>query len=170
MHPPGESLLPQPPLFPNMSGAYAIGITLLLVAGRYVHPLRAHDRRQHRGSVCLARMAGKRSRWNAFDAPDHVRPCGGAAVDRARTAWLPGYERSSPVRIGNAAHQQHQLDVYGQVMASLHLARRSGLPPNENAWRVQRALLDFLETDWRKPDEGIREVRGPRRQFTRTRK
>jgi GH15 family glucan-1,4-alpha-glucosidase len=80
--------------------------------------------------------------------------------------WLPGYEGSSPVRVGNAAHQQHQLDVYGEVMDSLHLARRSGLPPNENAWRVQRALLDFLKTDWQKPDEGIWEVRGPRRQFT----
>ena len=51
-------------------------------------------------------------------------------------------------------------------MDSLHLARRSGLPPSENAWRIQRALLDFLETDWQKPDEGIWEVRGPRRQFT----
>ena len=81
-------------------------------------------------------------------------------------SWLPGYEGSSPVRIGNAAHQQHQLDVYGEVMDALHLARRSGLPPNENAWRVQRALMKFLETDWRRPDEGIWEVRGPQRQFT----
>jgi GH15 family glucan-1,4-alpha-glucosidase len=54
--------------------------------------------------------------------------------------WLPGYEGSSPVRIGNAAHRQHQLDVYGELMDALHLARRSGLPPSENAWRVQRAL------------------------------
>jgi GH15 family glucan-1,4-alpha-glucosidase len=80
--------------------------------------------------------------------------------------WLPGYEGSSPVRIGNAAHLQHQLDVYGEVMDSLHLARRSGLPPSENAWRIQRGLLDFLESDWHKPDEGIWEVRGPQRQFT----
>jgi GH15 family glucan-1,4-alpha-glucosidase len=80
--------------------------------------------------------------------------------------WLPGYESSAPVRIGNAAHQQHQLDVYGEVMDALHLARRAGLPPSENAWRVQRALLKFLETDWQKPDEGIWEVRGPQRQFT----
>ncbi|MGH9254287.1 MAG: glycoside hydrolase family 15 protein [Vicinamibacterales bacterium] len=80
--------------------------------------------------------------------------------------WLPGYEGSSPVRIGNAAHGQHQLDVYGEVMDALHLARRSGLPPSENAWRVQRALLRFLESDWQKPDEGIWEVRGPQRQFT----
>jgi GH15 family glucan-1,4-alpha-glucosidase len=80
--------------------------------------------------------------------------------------WLPGYEGSSPVRTGNAAHRQHQLDVYGEVMDSLHLARRSGLPPSENAWRIQRGILDFLETDWQRPDEGIWEVRGPQRHFT----
>jgi GH15 family glucan-1,4-alpha-glucosidase len=80
--------------------------------------------------------------------------------------WLPGYEGSAPVRIGNAAHSQHQLDVYGEVMDSLHLARTLGLPPSENAWRVQRGLMEFLETDWQKPDDGIWEVRGPRRQFT----
>jgi GH15 family glucan-1,4-alpha-glucosidase len=80
--------------------------------------------------------------------------------------WLPGYEGSAPVRVGNAAYRQHQLDVYGEVMDALHLARRLGLPPSENAWRVQRALLRFLEADWRKPDEGIWEMRGPRRHFT----
>ena len=80
--------------------------------------------------------------------------------------WLPGYEGAAPVRIGNAAHEQHQLDVYGEVMDALHVARRAGLPPSEYAWRVQHALMDFLETDWHKPDEGIWEVRGPRRQFT----
>jgi GH15 family glucan-1,4-alpha-glucosidase len=80
--------------------------------------------------------------------------------------WLPGYEGSSPVRIGNAASRQHQLDVYGEVMDAMHLARRVGLPPSENAWRVQRALLRFLEDDWRQPDAGIWEMRGPRRHFT----
>jgi GH15 family glucan-1,4-alpha-glucosidase len=80
--------------------------------------------------------------------------------------WLPGYEASSPVRIGNAAHQQFQLDVYGEVMDALHLARREGLEPDENAWQVQRVLIDFLETAWREPDEGIWEVRGRRRHFT----
>lgn len=80
--------------------------------------------------------------------------------------WLPGYEGSKPVRIGNAAERQHQLDVYGEVMDALHFARCAGLEPDENAWRVQRALLDFLETDWGRPDEGIWEVRGPRRHFT----
>ena len=80
--------------------------------------------------------------------------------------WLPGYERSQPVRVGNAAYAQHQLDVYGEVMDSLHVSRRSGLPCDENAWRVQQAIMNFLEMDWQKPDEGIWEVRGPRRQFT----
>jgi GH15 family glucan-1,4-alpha-glucosidase len=80
--------------------------------------------------------------------------------------WLPGYENSKPVRTGNAAYAQHQLDVYGEVMDALDVARRYGLTPEENAWRVQRAMMEFLETDWQKPDEGIWEVRGPRRQFT----
>jgi GH15 family glucan-1,4-alpha-glucosidase len=80
--------------------------------------------------------------------------------------WLPGYEGAKPVRTGNAAHGQHQLDVYGEVMDALFVAQRSGLPASEDAWRVQRATLEFLESDWMKPDEGIWEVRGPRRQFT----
>jgi GH15 family glucan-1,4-alpha-glucosidase len=80
--------------------------------------------------------------------------------------WLPGYEGSAPVRIGNAASTQHQLDVYGELMDSFHLARRAGLEPETYAWRVQRALMDFLESDWQNPDEGIWEIRGPRRQFT----
>ena len=80
--------------------------------------------------------------------------------------WLCGYEGSSPVRIGNAACNQHQLDVYGELMDALDYARHAGLEPDENAWRVQRALLSFLESDWHLPDEGIWEVRGPRRNFT----
>ena len=80
--------------------------------------------------------------------------------------WLPGYENSKPVRVGNAAFKQYQLDVYGEVMDVLHLTRRLGLPPSEDAWRVQCALMRFLETGWKEPDEGIWEVRGPRRHFT----
>jgi GH15 family glucan-1,4-alpha-glucosidase len=80
--------------------------------------------------------------------------------------WLSGYANSAPVRIGNAAHRQRQWDIYGEVMDSMHLARRSGLPTNGDAWRVQRALLGFLEHGWKEPDEGIWEVRGPRRHFT----
>jgi GH15 family glucan-1,4-alpha-glucosidase len=80
--------------------------------------------------------------------------------------WLPGYENSRPVRVGNAAFKQYQLDVYGEVMDVLHLTRRLGLPPSEDAWLVQLALMRFLEKGWREPDEGIWEVRGPRRHFT----
>ena len=80
--------------------------------------------------------------------------------------WFPGYERSAPVRIGNAASRQFQLDVYGEIMDTLHQARNLGLAPDEDAWRVQHALVEFLESAWDRPDEGIWEVRGPRRQFT----
>lgn len=80
--------------------------------------------------------------------------------------WLPGYEGSAPVRAGNDAYRQHQLDVYGEVMDVLHAARVAGLPPDENAWRIQRGIVSFLEGDWRKPDNGIWEVRGPQRHFT----
>lgn len=80
--------------------------------------------------------------------------------------WLPGYEGSAPVRTGNAAYRQHQLDVYGELMDTLHLARRLGVPASDEAWRIQRAMMRFLETDWDKPDEGLWEVRGPRRHFT----
>jgi GH15 family glucan-1,4-alpha-glucosidase len=80
--------------------------------------------------------------------------------------WLPGYEASAPVRIGNAACEQFQLDVYGEVMDAMHLARRAGLAPDENAWRVERALTDYLESAWSKPDNGIWEMRGPQRHFT----
>lgn len=80
--------------------------------------------------------------------------------------WLTGYEKSAPVRIGNAAHQQFQLDVYGEVIDTLHVARKFKLERNEDAWRLQSALMDFLESGWKQPDEGIWEVRGPRRDFT----
>ncbi|HZC99012.1 MAG TPA: glycoside hydrolase family 15 protein [Actinomycetes bacterium] len=80
--------------------------------------------------------------------------------------WLPGYEGSRPVRTGNAAVNQFQLDVYGEVMDALHLGRQSGLQTDETAWDLQRALMDFLESNWREPDEGIWEIRGPRRHFT----
>jgi GH15 family glucan-1,4-alpha-glucosidase len=80
--------------------------------------------------------------------------------------WLPGYEASRPVRIGNDAHHQFQLDVFGEVMDALHFAHRIGIKPDENAWQLQRALLDYLESKWNEPDDGIWEVRGRRRHFT----
>jgi GH15 family glucan-1,4-alpha-glucosidase len=87
-------------------------------------------------------------------------------LDEYELAWLPGYEKSAPVRIGNAAARQFQLDVYGEVMDTLHLARIAGLPPEPEAWQVQVALLKFLEAHWQQADEGLWEVRGPRRHFT----
>ena len=80
--------------------------------------------------------------------------------------WLPGYGGAAPVRVGNAASKQFQLDVYGEVMDMLHLARSAGQTPQPHAWQIQRVLLDFLEAHWREPDDGIWEVRGPRRHFT----
>src|SRR5215813_3364677 len=80
--------------------------------------------------------------------------------------WLPGYEGSRPVRIGNAASLQLQLDVYGELMDALHVSRRAGLDGYEAGWALQQALLDHLETIWEEPDEGIWEVRGPRQHFT----
>ena len=87
-------------------------------------------------------------------------------LDESELAWLPGYQRAAPVRVGNAAARQFQLDVYGEVMDTLHLARMSALHPEPAAWNVQIALLEFLESNWELPDEGIWEVRGPRRHFT----
>jgi GH15 family glucan-1,4-alpha-glucosidase len=80
--------------------------------------------------------------------------------------WLPGYEGSRPVRIGNAAHLQLQLDVYGEVMDAAHQARRSGLATHESGWEMHLELLDHLATVWKEPDEGIWEIRGERQQFT----
>ncbi|MFJ4815083.1 glycoside hydrolase family 15 protein [Streptomyces sp. NPDC088801] len=79
--------------------------------------------------------------------------------------WLSGFLGSAPVRIGNDAVNQLQLDVYGEVMDSLSLARESGLSAQPDVWAVQTALMDFLRTSWRQPDEGLWEVRGGRRQF-----
>jgi GH15 family glucan-1,4-alpha-glucosidase len=80
--------------------------------------------------------------------------------------WLPGYEASKPVRVGNAASGQYQLDVYGEVLGALHEARRTGLDPAGPSWDLELVLMDFLETGWKEPDDGIWEVRGPRRHFT----
>jgi GH15 family glucan-1,4-alpha-glucosidase len=87
-------------------------------------------------------------------------------LDEIELAWLPGYQGAAPVRVGNAASRQCQLDVYGEVMDTLHLARLHGLKLEPAAWNVQVALLKFLESHWLHPDEGLWEVRGPRQHFT----
>ncbi|MFF5703125.1 glycoside hydrolase family 15 protein [Streptomyces sp. NPDC012794] len=87
-------------------------------------------------------------------------------IPETELPWLRGYEGSAPVRVGNAAVNQLQLDVYGEVLDALHLARASGLASERHAWKIQLYFLDFLERNWRRPDEGLWEVRGPRRHFT----
>ena len=102
--------------------------------------------------------------------PDDLQIMYGVAGERRLAEyeldWLPGYQSSRPVRVGNAAAGQRQLDVYGEVMAAMHAARGLGMTPDPFAWRIQRHILDWLESHWREPDEGIWEVRGPRRHFT----
>ena len=103
--------------------------------------------------------------------PEDLQIMYGAAGERRLTEWevpwLPGYEGSAPVRIGNAASEQYQLDVYGEVADALYQSRRSAVAGREEpAWDLSVALLDFLEDGWREPDEGIWEVRGPRQHFT----
>ena len=93
-------------------------------------------------------------------------PAGERRLEEYEIPWLPGYENSQPVRVGNAAHGQFQLDVYGEVIASMNQARLAGIDHNENAWNLEFAILNFLESAWHEPDEGIWEVRGPRRHFT----
>ena len=80
--------------------------------------------------------------------------------------WLAGYEGSRPVRIGNAAHEQLQLDVFGELFDVFHVARKFGLPAHDHAWEVEKVLLEHLEGAWELPDQGIWEVRGPARHFT----
>jgi GH15 family glucan-1,4-alpha-glucosidase len=87
-------------------------------------------------------------------------------LDEVELAWLPGYRGAAPVRVGNAAARQFQLDVYGEVMDTLHLARAVGLDPMPHVWQIQIALLAFLEAHWREPDEGLWEIRGARQHFT----
>jgi GH15 family glucan-1,4-alpha-glucosidase len=103
-------------------------------------------------------------------SPDQLQTMYGVAGERRlyehALDWLPGYEGSTPVRIGNAASDQFQLDVYGEIMDCLHQARRCGIDDNPSAWDLQRSLMEFLEGHWRDADEGIWEVRGPRRHFT----
>ena len=102
--------------------------------------------------------------------PEQMEVMYGVAGERRLTEWevphLPGYANSKPVRVGNAAHSQLQLDVFGEVMDTFHQSRRGGLASDESAWEVQIALLDHLEDIWRKPDHGIWEVRTAPLHFT----
>jgi GH15 family glucan-1,4-alpha-glucosidase len=127
-------------------------------------------------ALLLAGYADEAAAWREWllraiaGSPDDLQILYGVTgvrrLDEYEVAWLPGYQASAPVRIGNAAAKQFQLDVYGEVMDTLHLARMSGLPPEPEAWKVQVALLKFLESHWELPDEGLWEVRGPPSHFT----
>jgi GH15 family glucan-1,4-alpha-glucosidase len=106
----------------------------------------------------------------AAGRPENLQIMYGLAGERRLTEfeldWLDGYEGSKPVRVGNAASGQFQLDVYGEVADALYQAYRHGLGQLDDAWRLSRVLLRFLDKAWKQPDEGIWEVRGPRRHFT----
>ncbi len=103
-------------------------------------------------------------------SPDQLQIMYGIGGERRLTEWevpwLPGYARSKPVRIGNAAHTQLQLDVFGELMDVHYQARRGGLASNESGWTLELAFLDHLKTIWKKPDHGIWEMRGPPQHFT----
>lgn len=109
----------------------------------------------------------------AAGLPEQLRIMYGIAGDRwlpeIEIPWLPGYENSRPVRVGNHAVEQRQLDVYGEVMDAFYVARESALRPLDEAWRLQKSLLEHLERVWREEDQGIWEVRGPPRAFTHSR-
>jgi GH15 family glucan-1,4-alpha-glucosidase len=126
-----------------------------LMTGGYVDEARAW-----RGWLLRA-IAGK---------PSQAQILYGVAGERLlpewEVPWLPGYEQSFPARVGNAATSHFQLDVFGEVADALHYARRVGLEADEDAWQVEGNLVEFVESAWREPDQGIWEVRGPRRPFT----
>jgi GH15 family glucan-1,4-alpha-glucosidase len=103
-------------------------------------------------------------------APDDLQimydVAGGRRLTEMDLPWLPGYEGSQPVRLGNAASGQFQLDVYGELISCIYAARKQGLVGRDDAWPTTRAIIEFVEGAWQRPDDGIWEVRGGRRHFT----
>lgn len=123
------------------------------------------------GGGCLAEAQSWRD-WlirAVAGSPDDIQILYGVAGERRlielELPWLPGYEGSVPVRIGNAASGQVQLDVYGEVLGALYFARKAGLAPDETDWALEIALVEHLEKIWEQPDDGIWETRGGRQQF-----
>ncbi|ANK88734.1 MULTISPECIES: glycoside hydrolase family 15 protein [unclassified Rhizobium] len=106
-------------------------------------------------------------------SPDQLQIMYGIGGERwlpeVEVPWLEGFERSTPVRIGNKAAEQVQIDVFGELIDTLHAARDAELQPRDEAWRLQKVLLRHLESAWHIPDRGIWEVRGPARSFTHSR-
>jgi len=103
-------------------------------------------------------------------SPNQLQIMYGLSGERQLTEWevpwLPGYQSAAPVRIGNAASVQLQLDVYGEIMDAIFQARKNALAPVQSAWALQQTLIEHLEQIWEQPDDGIWEVRGGRRHFT----
>ena len=128
---------------------------LALVHNGYLHEARAWR------EWLLRAVAGDPSKLQILYGVDGRR-----RIDEVEIPWLAGYGGARPVRVGNAASQQKQLDVYGEVLDSMYQCQRHGLEPEAYAWDLMTKLLEFLETGWDEPDDGIWEVRGPRRQFT----
>ena len=164
---PAASSRPRRPRCPSSSAAYATGTTASAGCATRRSPCRPWSRpaTPTRPSPGASGCCG----------PSPAHPGGlqilyGVAGERRvpeqELPWLAGYEGSAPVRVGNGAVGQRQLDVYGEVMDTLWLARSYDLDPNEDAWRMQRGLMTWLESGWREPDEGLWEVRGPRQHFT----
>jgi GH15 family glucan-1,4-alpha-glucosidase len=106
----------------------------------------------------------------AAGSPEQVQIMYGVTGERLigewTVSWLPGYAGSSPVRIGNAAHTQLQLDVYGELMDAMHQGRKGGMKESIDSWRLQRTLTDHVARIWEKPDRGIWESRGEPQHFT----
>ena len=106
----------------------------------------------------------------AAGRPEDLQTVYGLAGERdlreVELPWLRGYMGSRPVRVGNGASRQRQLDIYGEVIDALHLGRRAGLDPDADTWRLERVLLSFIESAWREPDQGLWEMRGEAQHFT----
>ena len=144
-----------------------LGLPLLLAARCDHDAARDDERRLLRRSPRLERVAAARRSRRAGAAADHVRPRGRAAgCPSSRFPGCLATRTRTPVRVGNAAHDQLQLDVYGEVMDALHQARRGGLKLTDADWAFQCSVLKHLEAVWQKPDYGLWEIRGEPRHFT----
>src|SRR5579875_3039583 len=168
-HPEGTDLRPQrghsggAHHFPARAAGWEpqLGLPLLLGPGRHLDPGRPRRSRLPRRGRGVAVVVG------AGGAPAQLQVVYGVAGERRlpelEVDWLPGYEASRPVRIGNAASLQFQLDVFGELMEAVDRARSHGVVADGAIWDLQRALLGFVEEHWDEPDQGIWELRGPPR-------
>ena len=143
-----------------------LGLPLLLAARLGARAGGAACRRLHGRGVGVPRLHAASRHRRPDDDPDHVRDRRRAAPDRVRAPELPGYEGSKPVRIGNAASEQFQLDVYGEVAGVMFVGTELLGRIEPRLWPRWRAIIEHVETIWREPDDGIWEARGPQRHYT----